>query len=339
MLWLMDDALTTLEISDVFYRLEWERRFDRAGRVEVRLPSRFREHAAHTRYLYDSESKELALIERFERSEDSFVTLVGRAAVGLLAHRVLSASRGAGGRVPEAVADAITDCFSGLRATAGMTVNPDLPEDDSLFVGAQEGEELLSFCLRQLNPLGMFLEVKAQDQRLITSIRKGEDKSDTVVFSDSFGNLHGLLMQTPLTPSVAYVLGEHADGTAKCVKVTRSGDGVRSECFVSGTAIKRRYRDDDGNQVTRSETEYENMLRALGESALAKSHDTLEASVKNVGAWRYGSDYRIGDLVRVEDRASGMQAICRVMGCLETRTADGTEITAWLSRTDGESNG
>lgn len=328
MLWLIRRDGIVLQIADRFGRLIWNRRFDGAGTVEARLTGDAYAAAQEAAYLYRSDCGELALIEEVVLESDGAVCVRGRGAEAILSARVLQTAVRGGGGTAEAVFAQIETCFSGNRAYPGLRITPDLPEDDTEFGGARAGEGLLSFCTSRLNPLGMHVCVTPEKEGLVCAIKRGTDRSAQVRLSDSFENLQGIICRRIETPNVAYVLGTDADGDEKVWTVDHADGQVRRECFVNGKSVGRRWRNEDGELISRSEADYGAMLMQLGEDALSRSNTAFTVTLDRETGYR--RDYEIGDLLSVEDAGSGVCAVCRVIGVEEIIEKGGFRYRAEL---------
>lgn len=96
-------------------------------------------------------------------------------------------------------------------------------------------------------------------------------------------------------------------------------------------------RDISSNNEEISDTEYNNMLLAVGSQALAEHSKTekYEGSIETQGLYRYGVDYNIGDIVSVINRY-GISANPRIIGVIESVSDDGVTIVPTLSTWIGE---
>lgn len=328
MLWLIGRDGKVLQIADQFGRLVWNRRFDGAGAVEARLAGDAFSVAQEAAYLYRSDCGELAVIEEVRLESDGAVCVKGKGAEAILAARVLRTAVSGGGGTAEAVLAQIKTCFSGKRAYPGLRIDAALPDDDTEFGGARAGEGLLSFCTSRLNPIGMHVCVTPEEDGLVCTIKRGADRSERVRLSDSFENLQGIICRRTETPNVAYVLGTDADGDEKVWTVDHSDGQVRRECFVNGKSVGRRWRNEDGELITRSEADYGALLTQLGEAALDRSGMVFTVTLNQETGYR--RDYEIGDLLSIEDTGSGVCAVCRVIGVEEIIEKGGFRYRAAL---------
>lgn len=334
MLYLLNEDLKAIAPLESYRSLFWERRFDRAGEVRISADGKFFALAHGARYLFRAEHGDLALLQAVIREKDGSLTLKGREAAALLAQRVLSRPLPAGGGLLPALKTEIGKlCEAGERKIPGFAVG-EFPENEAQFDGAEAGEDLLSFCLSRLNPIGMGLSITAEGEAVVCGVRAGRDLSGQVVFSDTFENLLGLQYGEDSEDcfNVAYVAGEDAEGGELLLTVERQKDGqARRECFVDARSVRRRYKNEAGETVERSEEEYRAILTRRGEQALG-GKEILRAEVSAGGAWRYRKEYEIGDLVAIEDKTVGVSEVLRVIGATERISEGKSELSLLLDR-------
>lgn len=187
--------------------------------------------------------------------------------------------------------------------------------------------------------LGIRMRTDARTGAHVFSVYEGRDLTAgntagnaPCIFSQEFDNI----VEQEYTNSVenlkttAFVGGEEKEGVArKVAEVGGSAAGLaREEVFINATDIVQEYEDDDGEQVTLTDTEYLALLSARGAEELEQYAETLSFGSKiNTSAnLIYRTDYDLGDRVTCVNKRWGIRIDVRITEIAETYQNNVEEI-------------
>ena len=152
------------------------------------------------------------------------------------------------------------------------------------------------------------------------------------IFSQEFDNI----VEREYTNSIenlkttAFVGGEEKEGVArKVAEVGGSAAGLaREEVFINATDIVQEYEDDDGEQVTLTDTEYLALLSARGAEELEQYAETLSfgSKINTFANLIYRTDYDLGDRVTCVNKRWGIRIDVRITEIAETYQNNVEEI-------------
>lgn len=152
------------------------------------------------------------------------------------------------------------------------------------------------------------------------------------IFSQEFDNI----VEQEYTNSIenlkttAFVGGEEKEGVArKVAEVGGSAAGLaREEVFINATDIVQEYEDDDGEQVSLTDTEYLALLSARGAEELEQYAETLSfgSKVNTFANLIYRTDYDLGDRVTCVNKRWGIRIDVRITEIAETYQNNVEEI-------------
>ena len=187
--------------------------------------------------------------------------------------------------------------------------------------------------------LGIRMRTDARTGAHVFSVYEGRDLTagNTVgnapcIFSQEFDNI----VEQEYTNSVenlkttAFVGGEEKEGVArKVAEVGGSAAGLaREEVFINATDIVQEYEDDDGEQVTLTDTEYLALLSARGAEELEQYAETLSfgSKINTFANLIYRTDYDLGDRVTCVNKRWGIRIDVRITEIAETYQNNVEEI-------------
>ena len=187
--------------------------------------------------------------------------------------------------------------------------------------------------------LGIRMRTDARTGAHAFSVYKGRDLTAgnsagnaPCVFSQEFDNI----VEQEYTNSVenlkttAFVGGEEKEGVArKVAEVGGSAAGLaREEVFVNATDIVQEYENDNGEQVTLTDTEYLALLSARGAEELEQYAETLSfgSKINTFANLIYRSDYDLGDRVTCVNKRWGIRIDVRITEIAETYQNNVEEI-------------
>lgn len=176
-------------------------------------------------------------------------------------------------------------------------------------------ENLLSFTDEVLKAYGIGAKLTIDGTNLVYTIYRGEDKHESIIFSQSYDNLLSCSYKKDVTnkKSVAYIggTGEGKDRVISTYNADTSSAYIdRAEIFIDAKDIATKYDDENGTQQELDLTNsadleiYEGWLEERGKEKLAEYIPTEAFSGEidtNNSLYEYGVDYGLGDIVRVQD--------------------------------------
>lgn len=187
--------------------------------------------------------------------------------------------------------------------------------------------------------LGIRMRTDARTGAHVFSVYEGRDLTAgntagnaPCIFSQEFDNI----VEQEYTNSVenlkttAFVGGEEKEGVArKVAEVGGSAAGLaREEVFINATDIVQEYEDDDGTQVSLTDTEYLALLSARGAEELEQYAETLSfgSKINTFANLIYRTDYDLGDRVTCENKRWGIRIDVRITEIAETYQNNVEEI-------------
>lgn len=187
--------------------------------------------------------------------------------------------------------------------------------------------------------LGIRMRTDARTGAHVFSVYEGRDLTAgntagnaPCIFSQEFDNI----VEQEYTNSVenlkttAFVGGEEKEGVArKVAEVGGSATGLaREEVFINATDIVQEYEDDDGTQVSLTDTEYLALLSARGAEELEQYAETLSfgSKINTFANLIYRTDYDLGDRVTCVNKRWGIRIDVRITEIAETYQNNVEEI-------------
>lgn len=187
--------------------------------------------------------------------------------------------------------------------------------------------------------LGIRMRTDARTGAHVFSVYEGRDLTAgntagnaPCIFSQEFDNI----VEQEYTNSVenlkttAFVGGEEKEGVArKVAEVGGSATGMaREEVFINATDIVQEYEDDDGTQVSLTDTEYLALLSARGAEELEQYAETLSfgSKINTFANLIYRTDYDLGDRVTCVNKRWGIRIDVRITEIAETYQNNVEEI-------------
>lgn len=187
--------------------------------------------------------------------------------------------------------------------------------------------------------LGIRMRTDARTGTHVFSVYEGRDLTAgnsagnaPCIFSQEFDNI----VEQEYTNSIenlkttAFVGGEEKEGVArKVAEVGGSAAGLaREEVFINATDIVQEYEDDDGEQVSLTDTEYLALLSARGAEELEQYAETLSfgSKVNTFANLIYRTNYDLGDRVTCVNKRWGIRIDVRITEIAETYQNNVEEI-------------
>lgn len=155
----------------------------------------------------------------------------------------------------------------------------------------------------------------------------GSDRSDTIIFSQTFDNLLSSSYTRSNTAFRSYALiGGQGEGTERILQEYNSNTALkgidRAEMFVDAKDISSKYKEADGTEKELDLTTdaglatYKAWLLERGKAKTAESGivETFEGEIDTAASpYKFGVDYYLGDRVRVQDDILGVYITPRIL--------------------------
>ena len=187
--------------------------------------------------------------------------------------------------------------------------------------------------------LGIRMRTDARTGAHVFSVYEGRDLTAgntagnaPCIFSQEFDNIveQEYTNSAENLKTTAFVGGEEKEGVArKVAEVGGSAAGLaREEVFINATDIVQEYEDDDGTQVSLTDTEYLALLSARGAEELEQYAETLSfgSKINTFANLIHRTDYDLGDRVTCVNTRWGIRIDVRITEIAETYQNNVEEI-------------
>lgn len=190
--------------------------------------------------------------------------------------------------------------------------------------------------------LGSIITLNNTSGQLLYTVYEGVDRSinnvdgnSPVIFSQEYDNLSESNYSYDLSQKkTTALIGGEGEGLERFYSLlSGSEQGMeRRETWVDASSLNRTYKDENNEEKAYTDQEYTAMLHAQGKQSLAmlKPIETFDGSILiNGGIWKLNRDYRLGDIVTIEDKRINKYANVRITEILESQDENGytAEIT------------
>lgn len=202
-------------------------------------------------------------------------------------------------------------------------------------------KNLMEYTDSVLQEYGMSAKVIYNDsnKKLLYSVFMGADRSmentegnDPVIFSVDYDNLLSSTYDLNDTDyRNAALIGGEGEGLERFYSLLRgqqSGLQLR-EIFVDASSINRTYENDEEEEQTYTDAEYTEMLNQEGKAVLQEHivQETFTGEINaTFGAWKYGQDYFLGDIVTVQDNLINKYIDSRITEVTEVQDENGYTV-------------
>lgn len=341
-LYLLDENLQKIDLIDYSQSVIWHTLYCGAGDFDISIPasaelfSKVREGC----FFYRKDDPTLMIVEKIElqTNEESVDLLVitGGSAEKIIGRRIVWSQTILNGRVCECTRRILTE---NLIDPVDPARKIGIVKMGECVVAAETmqkqitGDNLLDATVEILSTYGLGFRLQGEIERLggtlYFRIIRGTDRSKgnaegnpVVKFSKDFDNLIASDYVSDYTEykNVCLVAGE-GEGTAR----RRREVGV-----VSGLSRREMYYDNNGlssNEGEIGEDDYNNMLDEAGKEQLAETKvtQTFSGEIDQLGAYKYGEDFFLGDIVTIENEY-GISANVRITGVTENKDENGHNV-------------
>ena len=197
---------------------------------------------------------------------------------------------------------------------------------DSQFTYAQLDEFLSTF-----SNFGYSVNYDFVRKELVFNLFKGDDKSETIFFSEEFDNISNVVINDNSTEYKNYaIVGGQGEGEERVIVEVdnrKSIDEEIRELWVDAKDISKEYELGE-ESLTYTEEEYKSVLKSRGLKKLnEKKHiKRFSATVVSNSSYRYKDDYIIGDVVTCFSRKYGVKLKARINAVQEVYDSSGYNI-------------
>lgn len=268
---------------------------------------------------------------RYEAGRGYMISASGRQAKVILGKRIINEQT----QLPN---DLTTAAFGLIQKHAGADATParkidGLTELTSLVIKPIT-ETQVSYSNLFDYTEGLYKAYEAGAELTITeaanfryTLYEGQDRSDSVIFSQTFDNLRSSdYMRSTATARTYALIGGEGEGLARVLTEldgSPSLQGIdRAEIFVDAKDITSKYKDESGAEreldLTTAEglATYRGWLTARGRETLANYApvETFEGEIDTSNTlYKFGEDFDLGDRVRVQDDNLGVFITPRIL--------------------------
>lgn len=188
--------------------------------------------------------------------------------------------------------------------------------------------------INSFKQFGFYLELDIINKKHIFKLYKGQDLSNTIVFSEEFDNIVETIINQDNSNYKNYaIVGGRGEGIArKIVNVDlRNGKDLK-ELWVDAKDIEDKKYNEDGTETIYTDEE---MIQLLTQRGLEKLGEQIELNSFNSvivanGNYIYKQDYNIGDIVTCKSSKFNIKLKVRITAMQEVYDESGYQILATL---------
>lgn len=304
---ILDSSFEEIVRIDVFDSLQWTKRYYDFGQFELSCSINYFKELALAKYIYRSDSKELALIEALDYKVDedgsSSLKVSGRSIEAMLNERVFEKERTYSGNHESIAYQVISQYFPNLRRANSKGLS--YQSTTLKCYGKKVGATLFSFLAEK--DLSLKINYDYLQNTLTFEVwkgldrRDGQDSDEPLILSDNNETLASYSYSRDISnyANYAIVVGDGEDSSPFTEIVDLTNGQARREIFIRGSRSRKREGGGDMN-----ESEYRKALRQEGLEELKKNAmvESLNGSIDNLVA-TLGIDYKLGDLCSFSQHA------------------------------------
>lgn len=347
--YILDDQLRRIDVIDQFESLIWTERFSAAGDFELHVQSSndFKRRLAAGTHLATNESDRVMIVENYSDEIDStgkkILKVKGPELVSILSDRVATAAlvgqtNTTKWEVNKPPADAARYVFDQICRTGLLSTNDIIPflVTGSLYPASTISEPPVAVDMlldlatvydtikKICDPYNLgFRLVRNYDQsQLMFDVYSGDDRTTlqttfpAVVFGPGMDNMADIKEVSDITgyKNVAYVFSQNGTQIVYADGVGSTISGLdRRVLMVSATDI---------TDAAGPGLDAKLQQRGLDELAKHKRTQALDGTVTKYNSYKYGVDYRLGDLVEMRN-TDGAINIMRVTEHISSSDVNG----------------
>lgn len=352
----LDSEFNTVAILDIYESFIWTDRYNEYGDFEAYFSpqSELLQHMVAGNYVWRRDSEHTMMIRKIEIQSDPetgpHAIVSGRSLEAILQNRVIAERTTLSGSLQNGIQTLLNQTIispsnSSRRIPNFIFKASTDPEITKLTLEGQYFGENLYDVISDIcywEGIGFKVTLNASYQ-FVFELYKGVDRSydqtanPYVVFSPRYENLvnSNYVYDIDNVRNVAYISGEEPEEDeetgvtpAQIVEMTGSGSGLeRREIFVDGSNLRSTYRDDEGNEIQISDTDYRTQLQQHGSEELAEyyAEESFDGQVQGDYQWVLGEDYFMGDIIQIENEY-GKTAKSRVIEMITAEDTSGIQF-------------
>lgn len=379
MIWVFDKDLHKIGIIDNYTSLIWARRYKEVGDFEIYLPASVEilNLCKIGNYVEKDGSPMICRIDSVSLSqkpeEGYYITVTGKSAEALLDQRIIMETSICNGSAEEFALKLISSALGADASPERKIVDSDgiliftmiqngFPETLKEQVTYKNlGEKIREYC----QSYGWGYKIEREQTYFVFSFYKGEDRSDSVVFSPNFENVSTSEYSRDASDIQNFVLcaGE-GEGDARIKETVGTATGAnRYEVFADCKQLSKTIRFSEivsaypngtisqsgekyyysvsgviiaevpsaspsGNDECKlTDAIYSEQLIARGEETIANKGEivTFDSTIIPNVTFIFGEDYFLGDIVRIENEF-GISANARIIEIVEVEDENGYSI-------------
>lgn len=343
--YILDRDLNVSKIFETYDELVWSERYRGSASFEMKVTGPLPSEIRLDNYLQVPGLRSIMIIEELERENDidegEYTIVKGRDLTSLLERRVFDKDYVYQGNVFKILQDMLNHHFikpsDGNRKLDGLFM--DFRKDKNFLESLdyeidEEGGnvgELINKMSEELE-FGYHVYFDVMSRRFgfstTVGVDLGQSQSDypPVMFSRNMDNISDLryLYSNENYKNVAYVYSEYEEDVTKIVSI--SGDkhkGIdRREVYVSASDIKKEEKKGD-QTITITNNQHTNLMVKKGNDTLRERESIgyLDGSTPIHSFYKYGKDYKLGDIVSIVDDLGDSENI-RVVDYVYSFTPD-----------------
>lgn len=298
-----------LTVVENYQSFIWTERYNQYGDFELYAPtgSEWMRYIEIGNYVVTTDSDRMMIIENLEVTTDiengTFAKITGRSLESILARRIVWVQTIIESNVQAVIKKVITDAIINPTLTARRIPNFIFSDTTDrritkYSIEAQyTGDNVYTVVSDICQQIGAGFKVTLnENKQFVFKLFMGEDRSDSVIFSNEFNNL--------LTSDYKNTYENYCNVTL----VAGEGEGSARKTAVVGSAsgLNRRELYTDARDLSSSGTtaaKYLNQLKQRGNEKLAEKKLTegFQGTVVPDIMYQYGVDFNIGDFVLFRD--------------------------------------
>lgn len=337
---ILDTSFKSVALVDTFESLIWTDRYSEAGDFEIYTHADKNLFKIYQQdyYLFNKDSEHMMIIESVEIETDTEdgnkLKIEGRSLESMLDRRIIwTQTTFEETGLETAISTLLNDAIINPKDSARKIPNFVYEEsgDPSIndikltaqYTGDNLYEVIIDICLS--NKLGFKVTLDEYNQ-FVFKLYKGVDHSygqterPYVVFSPNFENIinSNYLESKKTLKTITLVAGE-GEGTSRRTATVGSGSGLdRRELFTDARDISS-----TNGDKTISASAYMKLLQTRGQEKLAenKTTKTFEGEVEATILFRYGKDFKMGDIVQLVNEY-GIEHTTRIIEMVMTQSTD-----------------
>ena len=371
--YLLDKNLNIIYVIDTYSSLIWSSRYRELGDFELMIDATTQNlnMLKSSKYIIRDDSDMICRIEKINlktsKESGDYLIVTGYDLKKILDQRIVWSQTNFNGLVEDYIRKLIYDNVIntndinrkisnftlGEKAGFTETINQQVTYD-------KIGDKIRELCEKYDWGYKVYLN---DNKQFVFELFKGEDKSDSVIFSNNFENLNSsnYTEDDSNIATTALVAGE-GEGVDRITTTTGLASGIdRYEIYVDARSTSKNIAYDEltttypgGSEInegdityyqvnginiaiitTEGETKtakltdeiYKENLKTLGEEALAKQKEinSFDGTININQNFVYKVDYDLGDIVTVENDY-GISDTPRIVEIIETNDADGYNV-------------